>query len=484
MSSQQFAALDLGASSGRVMVADVGPGELRLAEVRRFPHEPVLVPGPPDGAPSLHWDVLQLWAESVAGLREAARRFSGIAGIGVDTWAVDYGLLDATGRLLGNPYSYRDTRTGADVVDRVHQRLPPERLYELNGLQHLPFTTLYQLSAAAGTPPLAAARSLLLLPDLLAHWLGAPPGTEITNASTTGLLSVHAPVWDGELLAASGVAAHLLAPLRHPGEVIGTLRPELAATTGLPAGTRITAVGSHDTASAVVGVPAEHERFAYIACGTWGLVGVELAGPVLSEAGRKANFTNERGVDGTIRYLRNVMGLWLLQESMRSWKRAGGAPDLAALLAEAARRPDGGPVIDVDDPVFLPPGDMPARIAAAVRALGRSEPGSEAAVVRCILDSLAAAFARTVHEAAELSGHQVDVVHLVGGGALNDLLCRLTARACALPVLAGPVEATALGNVLVQARSAGVLSGGLSDLRALVRATHELKRYEPDGRVA
>ncbi len=415
----------------------------------------------------------------MVGLTEAGRRFPGIRSVGVDTWAVDYGLLGADGRLLGNPYCYRDARTGHDVIERVHGGLRPVRMYELNGLQHLPFTTLYQLAAAAGSPVLDAAESLLLLPDLLAYWLGAEPGTEVTNASTTGLLSVREPGWDAELLAAAGVAGRLLAPLRHPGQVIGTLRPELAAVTGLAEGTAITAVGSHDTASAVVGVPADGDRFAYIACGTWGLVGVELIAPVLSEASRKANFTNERGVDGTFRYLRNVMGLWLLQESIRSWQRAGQSPDLTSLLGRAAQLPDGGPVIDVDDPVFLPPGDMPARLLAACRRAGQPEPDSDAGIVRCILDSLAAAFARTVHEAVELSGHEVDVIHLVGGGALNELLCRLTARAAGLPVLAGPVEATALGNVLVQARAAGVLSGDLGDLRALLRRTQELKRYEP-----
>ena len=227
-------------------------------------------------------------------------------------------------------------------------------------------------------------------------------------------------------------------------------------------------------------MPADGDRFAYIACGTWGLVGVELESPVLTEDSRAANFTNEGGVDGRVRYLRNVMGLWLLQESLRTWQRQNRhGVELHRLLDGAADLPDGGPVIDVDDPVFLPPGDMPTRVVEACRRAGLREPSTEVEIVRCILDSLAAAFARTVHQAVSLSGHEVDAIHLVGGGAQNALLCRLTARAAELPVLAGPVEATALGNVLVQARTAGVISGELSDLRALLRRSQGIVRYEP-----
>ena len=477
MTTGTFAAVDLGASSGRVMIGEVGPDRLDLTEVRRFANDPVRVPSALEleGSGSLHWDLLRLWHEIVLGLTEAAGRFD-VRSVGVDTWAVDFGLLDGSGALLGNPFHYRDTRTDG-IADAVHQRISPAELYALNGLQYLPFTTLYQLAAAPAQ--LAAARSLLLLPDLISGWLGADPGTELTNASTTGLLDVRTQDWSPMLLAAAGVPASLLAPLRRPGEVVGVLRSALARETGLPPGTAITTVGSHDTASAVVGVPAATDRFAYIACGTWGLVGVELPAPVLTEASRRANFTNEGGVDGRVRYLRNVMGLWLLQESLRTWQRAGLRPDLPTLLAGAAAQPDGGPLIDVDDPSFLPPGDMPARVIAACRQAGQHEPAGEVAVVRCILDSLAAAFARTVHEAVALSGHQVDVIHLVGGGALNELLCRLTATAAGLPVLAGPVEATALGNVLVQARAAGTIGGDLSDLRALLRRTQRIVRYEP-----
>ncbi|MDQ2964658.1 MAG: FGGY-family carbohydrate kinase, partial [Chloroflexota bacterium] len=243
--------------------------------------------------------------------------------------------------------------------------------------------------------------------------------------------------------------------------------------------TVVTLVGSHDTASAVVGVPAEDGSFAYIACGTWSLVGLELEGPVLTEDSRLANFTNEGGVDDRVRYLRNVMGLWLLQESLRTWELEGLPEQLPALLIAASELPPGGPSIDPDDPVFLAPGGMPARIAAACETSGQRPPASRPDLVRCILDSLAAAYGRTIREAARLSGRSIEVVHLVGGGARNALLCQLTADACELPVVAGPVEATALGNVLVQARAHGLLSGDLESLRALVRSTQDLRRYEP-----
>jgi rhamnulokinase len=465
-------AVDLGASSGRVVVGRVGPSQLDLHEVHRFPNEPVHLP---DG---LHWDILRLYREVLRGLRTAAGDSEPILSIGVDGWGVDYGLLDETGALLGNPYHYRDARTDG-AADKVHALLPFEDLNTINGLQFLPFNTIYQLAAAAGTPQLDAARTLLLLPDLLGYWLTGRAGSEQTNASTTGLLDVRSGDWSEEVLRAAGIHRELLPPLCRPGEAVGPVLADVAEETGLPRSTVVTAVGSHDTASAVVAIPANDQRFAYISCGTWALVGVELERPVLTEESRKANFTNERGVDGQIRYLRNVMGLWLLQESLGAWERRGQPADLPALLTAAAGQPAGGPVVNPDDPSFLPPGDMPARIQAACRRTGQPVPEGQARLVRCILDSLAATFARTVHDAARLSGQEVDVVHLVGGGVRNQLLCQLTADACGLPVLAGPVEATALGNILVQARAHGRITGDLRTLRALLRETQEVLRYQP-----
>jgi rhamnulokinase len=305
---------------------------------------------------------------------------------------------------------------------------------------------------------------------------------ETTNASTTGLLDVVTRRWAGDIVEALSLRPDIFPELRSPGERIGPLRAVVRESTGVPASTDLTLVGSHDTASAVVGVPAQDDQFAYISCGTWALVGVEAGSAIVTDESRAANFTNEGGVDGRIRYLRNVTGLWLLQESMRAWEQAGSPEELVPILEAAASLPSGGPVIDPDDPAFLPPGDMPSRIADACRKTDQPVPVSRAALVRCILESLAAAFARTLDDARRLSGRSVRVLHLVGGGSRNDLLCQLTAEACEVPVIAGPVEAAAIGNVLVQARAHGLLDGDLAVLRALVRATQPLRRFEPGHR--
>jgi sugar (pentulose or hexulose) kinase len=473
------AAADLGASGGRVMVGQVGPGRLDLHEAHRFPNIPVTILG------TLHWDILRLYQGVLDGLRAAARTFD-LASVGIDSWGVDYGLLDSSGALLGNPVHYRDARTDGAVAE-VLAKIPAADLYAATGVQQLPINTICQLAAAARTPQLAAARTLLLIPDLLGYWLTGEVGAEVTNASTTQLYDVRARSWALGLMERAGIPAHLFPALRPPGAVIGGLLPEVASQAGLagrPAPFRVVAVGSHDTASAVVSVPAQGRDFAYISCGTWSLVGVELDHPVLTDASRAANFTNETGVDGTIRYLRNVMGLWLLQESVRVWSDAGPPADLQALLAEAARVPPRRHVIDPDDPVFLPPGDMPARIAEVCRSTGQPPPASPAETVRCIIDSLALAYRRAIRQAQDLSGRQVDTVHIVGGGSRNAMLCQLTADACGLPVVAGPAEAAALGNILIQARSLGAAPADLAGMRALLRTTQPLKRFEPTGGVA
>jgi rhamnulokinase len=471
------AAVDLGASSGRVMVGRVAPNDLELTEVHRFANDPVRLP---DG---LHWDILRLYSEVLHGLREATRAADGLVSVGVDSWGVDHGLLDEAGSLLGEPYHYRDDRT-TRAVTAVHEVVSPAELYARTGLQYLPFNTVYQLEAARDTAAMRLARTMLLIPDLIGYWLTGIRVAESTNASTTALLDVHRRTWDDELIGALGLPRALFPPIGAPGDVIGPLRDEARAVTGATADTVLTLVGSHDTASAVVGVPANDTPFAYIACGTWSLVGVELDRPILSEESRRGNFTNEGGVDERIRYLHNVMGLWLLQESLRTWDAAGTPESLPSLLIAAAELPSGGPIFDPDDPAFLPPGDMAPRIEAACREADQPMPDTRPALVRSILDSLAAAYGRAVRDAVRLSGQSVEVIHLVGGGARNTLLCQLTADACELPVIAGPVEATALGNVLVQARARGVIAGDLEALRALVRSTQDIRRYEPRPSVA
>ena len=480
MTAGAVAAVDLGASAGRVMVGHVGASTLRLQESHRFPNEPVAL------ADGLHWDLDRLYAETLVGLRNAARIAPGLQSVGIDGWGVDFGLIGHDGALVGPPYCYRDPRT-AIGVERVRAAVSAPALYERTGIQHLVFNTIYQLATALGTRELDAAATLLLIPDLVAYLLSGTIQAELTNASTTGFLDAERPEWAVGLLEQIGISPGLLPGIVSPGTIVGQLGRRAETGTGLRPGVRLTTVGSHDTASAVVAVPASSDTFAYISCGTWALVGVELERPVLGDDSRAANFTNERGVDGTYRYLRNVMGLWLLQESMRTWQKEGTPEDLDSLLAAAALVAPGGSVIDVDDPSFLPLGNIPARIAEQCRATDQPVPPNRAALVRCILDSLAAAFARTVEDARRLSGHPIDMVHIVGGGSQNVLLCRLTANACGLPVVAGPVEATALGNVLVQARALGLLAGDLGTLRALVRNTQATRRYEPEtsgGRVA
>lgn len=473
-----YAAVDLGASSGRVIVGRLKDGRLETTEVARFSNAPVGVPA--GEREVLHTDVLGLFREVVAGLRAAAREHGPLTSVGIDSWAVDYGLLDADGALLGNPVHYRDARTHG-VPERVFAHLPAEWLYARTGLQVQPFNTIFQLAAAAGSAQLAAARSLLLLPDLLGHWLSGAVVAEVTNASTTGLLDVRTRQWSDDVL--SGLAAvtgsdvaGLLPRLVEPGTVVGRLRPELGAGEA-----RLVAVGSHDTASAVAGVPMGSARAAYISSGTWSLVGLELSGPVLTADSRTANFTNELGVDGTVRYLRNVMGLWVLQECLRTWQEEGQHVDLPELIAAARAEPALGCVVDLDDPSFLPPGDMPARLAAAAQRAGQEPPRTPAQAARCILDSLALAYRRAVRQAGGLAGREVDVVHVVGGGARNELLCQLTADATGLPVVAGPAEGTAVGNLLVQAQANDDLAPGLPALRQVVADSVTTRRYEPAG---
>lgn len=469
-SSGAVAAVDLGATSGRVVLGRIDRGRLALEVVTRFANAPVRTP---DG---LHWSVLELYRNVIEGLAAAVRAEPGLASIGIDSWAVDYALL-RDGRMLGTPYSYRDERT-ASAVERVHARVSAEELYQRNGLQHLPFTTLFQLDADREAGTLGLADRMLLLPDLVAHWLTGAVSAERTNASTTGLLGVASGEWDRELMMRLAFDPSLFAPLVDAGTALGGLLPTASRGIGATAAV-VTAVGSHDTASAVVAVPATDPDFAYISCGTWSLVGVELERPVLTEESRRAWFTNEGGVDGRVRYLHNVMGLWLLTESVRDWKRDGERVDLAALLAEAAAVTAPVALFDADDPAFLAPGGMPARIAAWLTAHDLPVPSTRAELVRSILESLARAYARAIRTASELSGVRVRAVHLVGGGSNNELLCRLTAEATGLPVLAGPDEATAIGNVLVQARALGLVSGSLESLRTLVARAFPPRGYRP-----
>ncbi|WP_053383299.1 rhamnulokinase [Leucobacter celer] len=472
--SAAVAAVDLGATSGRVILGRVDGGVLRTQHVARFANDPVRTR---DG---LHWNLLELYRQALAGLALAERESPGeIASVGIDSWAVDYGLLRG-GRLLGVPHHYRDARCETGVA-AVHARVPAEQLYARNGLQHLPFNTIFQFAAEGELLDLAD--RVLLIPDLLNYWLTGVEAAELSNASTTGLLDPRSRAWDLELASGLGIPSRILPPLIEAGSRLGSLAPEAAAVVGRTID--VVAVASHDTASAVAAVPAERPDFAYISCGTWGLVGLELDAPVLSDEAYLANFTNEGGIGGTTRFLHNVMGLWLLSESLRHWEP--GATDaqrssrLSELLDEAARVGSASPIFDVNDPVFLPPGDVPDRIRSWFATRGERAPQTPAEIVRSIVESLAAAFAEAVREGSRLADREVSVIHIVGGGSQNTLLCQALADRSGLPVLAGPIEATAMGNLLVQAQTLGLIEPGLESLRAVVARSTRVVAYAPRG---
>lgn len=484
-------AIDLGASSGRVLRGILAGGRLTVEECSRFTNGPVSLPhgaSRETGADEedLVWDVLSLWSGIRAGLVEAARR-GPVDAIGIDTWGVDYGLLSADGRLLANPWAYRCKRTN-QAVEQMHAAMPQETLYQHNGAQHQPFNTLFQLVADRSSASTEAARTALLIPDLIAYWLTGRQVCEVTNASTTGLIDPASRIWSPEILGLLhdrfGVRVPaLLAELVEPGTLIGSVAlSDLSLRTSTDAPTPVVAIGSHDTASAVVGVPAPGRsgRFGFVSSGTWSLVGVELDHPVRSPASAAANFTNELGVDGTVRYLRNVMGMWMLQEILRQWREAGEA-DLswpqACKLAEQAE--PWRTMVNVNDDLFAPPGPMTERID--LWALDHHEPPlrTHGEYLRTVIDSLAAAYRRALRQAQQLSGNRIETVNIVGGGSQNALLCQLTADATGLPVIAGPVEGTAMGNMVVSLRAIGALGGGLDELRQIVADSVITTRYEP-----
>lgn len=477
-------AIDLGASSGRVLRGVFDGKSIKVEECARFSNGPIRVPDAEGG--DYEWDLLSLWRGITDGLAEAARR-GPVDAIGIDSWAVDYALLDEAGRLLRNPYSYRSGRTRR-VIDEFFEAVDPAELYEHNGLQFQPFNSMFQILADRNDARADRACTLLLLPDLLAYWLTGVKVCEVTNASTMGLVDPRTRRWDPWVLEACGdftgrnVEA-LLAPLVEPGEVIGTVNCEgLDLRTHSGEATPVIAVGSHDTASAVVAVPSvDTANFAFISSGTWSLVGMELNEPVCSPQSCAANITNELGVDGTVRYLKNIMGMWVQQECLRQWREESpeGQWDWGTLDAMTEAEEPFQTVFDINDPAFFTPGNMPERIQGWLEARGRSAPSSVSGVLRAVTESLVVAYLEAIAELRALSGQAIEVIHIVGGGSKNALLCQLTADATGLPVVAGPVEGTALGNMVVQLRAIGALEGGLDRLRHVVDASTLTRCYRP-----
>jgi len=466
-----YAACDLGASSGRVVLGSLESGRVELRTIHRFENVPLRLP---DG---LHWNLLSIMGEVLGGLGRAAAE-ARLAAIAVDSWGVDYGLLDADGRLLGLPFHYRDSRTRG-MVERAHDRVPRAELYATTGIQTMPINTIFQLLADQGSPALDVAERLAMIPDLLALWLTGEPASEITDASTTGLLDARTGEWAWGLIDRLGLPRGIFGEPIEPGTEIAPLLTEHGGELGLDAPVPVLAAAGHDTASAFVAAPmGDPDRSAVLSSGTWSLLGLELAEPVLSPQARDFNLTNERGVEGTTRLLRNVMGLWLLEECRRAWSDLGTAPGYDELARLAAAAPAETPLFDPDLDELLAPDDMPAAIATACRRTGQEAPGGRGEMVRSILGSLACKYRLVLERLETASGRRIEVVHVVGGGARNELLCRLTADVLGRPVLAGPAEATALGNVLVQARGLDEL-GSLSEMRSVAAASADPRTYEP-----
>ena len=464
-------ALDLGAESGRTMLGRFDGSRLALEEVHRFPNVPVRL-----GA-HLHWDFPRLFDETLAGMRKAAPE--GVDSLGVDAWGVDFGLLDAKGELLGNPVHYRDRRTEG-MMEAAFQRVPREELYRRTGIQLLPINTVFQLMAMVldGDPRLEVADSLLLIPDLFHRYLTGTTACEFTNATTTQCYDPNRKSWATDLLARLGMPSGIFRDVLPPGTVLGPLLPDMAKATGL-AGTRVVATATHDTGSAVAAVPfANGAHAAYISSGTWSLVGLEISRPMISDATLAANITNEGGVAGTTRLLKNVMGLWLVQECRQSWSQQGQALTYEELMTLAERAKPFTAFIDPDDERFLRPGDIPAKLRMACRETGQPEATDPGQVVRVILESLALKYRRVLGQLEAATESRVDVIHTVGGGAQNRLLCQMTADATGRPLFAGPVEATAIGNLIVQAIALGEL-GSVVDGRELVRNSFPVDEYEP-----
>jgi rhamnulokinase len=462
-------AFDLGAESGRAVVGRFDGERVVLDEVRRFPTQSIRLP---DG---LYWDALGLFGELTAALMHVRASGARVRSIGIDSWAVDFGLLDRHGALLGNPLSHRDGR-GASAMREALARVPAEEIYAITGIQFLPINTLFQLLALES---LDRAETLLLVPDLLAYWLTGERHAEATNASTTQLLDARTGEWSQELLGRLGLPTRIFPPIVEAGSILGGLLAHVADATGLPGSTPVAAVASHDTASAVVAAPLAGAGAAFISSGTWSLVGVELDEPLLTQQACAVNLTNERGFGGTTRLLKNVMGLWLVQECRRAWLREGGAAGYEELAELAAAAPSGA-LFDPDLPDLLTPGDMPARIRAACVNAGQDAPEDRPALLRAIFDSLACKYRLVLDQIEQVTGRTIDTVHVIGGGSQNTFLCRLTANVTRRVVLAGPAEAAALGNVLVQMHAFGDV-GSLAEMREVVRRSTEIRVFEPDA---
>lgn len=472
MPSKQFLAFDLGAESGRALLGTLSNGKLSLEEKHRFANPNGKING------HLHWNLLQQWEELKIGLRKTGSELP-LNGIGIDTWGVDFGLVSADGEVLGNPFMYRDARTDG-MMERVFSVVPRGEVFESTGIQFMQLNSLYQLFALkqSGSPLLKCAQTLLFMPDLFNYLFTGVRKSEFSIATTSQMYDPRRRAWATGMLERLGLPTGILPEIIPSGTVLGALQEDIATECGVTPGIPVIAPACHDTGSAVAAVPATGNDWCYISSGTWSLMGVELDQPLINDKALRYNYTNEGGVGGTIRFLKNIMGLWLVQECRRHFAREGTELTYAELTKMAADAPPLQSIVNPDHGPFGAPGDMPLKIARYCRETNQREPASPGEFVRVCLDSLALAYRRTLAGLEDLLGRRIEVIHIVGGGTQNELLTQMTADACNRPVIAGPVEATAIGNILVQAMATGDV-GSLADAREIVRASFDVKRYEP-----
>lgn len=467
-----FLAFDLGAESGRGIIGSINDGKLELDVVHRFPNGPSRISG------SIYWDTLRLFDQMKYSLSQAVKSGAELSGIGIDTWGVDYALLGKSDVLLSNPYHYRDSRTNG-IMEEVFKLVPAEDVFDATGIQFMQFNTLFQLYAMVleKSPILDIAEMMLLIPNLFYFWFSGVKAAEFTHATTTQCYDPRAGGWAIGLMEKLGIPVNILPEIVQPGTVMGPILPDVADETGTGS-IPIIATASHDTASAVAATPLEGENCAYISSGTWSLMGVEIREPIINEAARRYNFTNEGGVQGTFRFLKNIMGLWLIQESRRAWAKEGGelSYEEIARLAEAAEPFKS--IINPQHPSFLTPGDIPERIRQFCRSTSQPVPDGRGEVARMVFEGLALSYRATLGQIEELTGRPIDTIHIVGGGCQNRLLCQFAADATGRRVIVGPVEATAAGNVLVQAMAVGLIDS-LESARQMVRNSFALEQYTP-----
>ncbi len=473
VATKKLLAFDLGAESGRGLLGLFDGDKVSLEEVHRFPNGPVRT------LDTMHWDVLHLHTQMLNGMRLCAQKFGSVDSIGVDTWGVDFALLGREGTLLGNPRHYRDPHTET-IMEEAFGHVPKMEIFLKTGIQFLRFNSLFQLLALQRdkSPLLEVADSLLFMPDLFHYFFTGIKANEFTDASTSQMLDPHTGSWALDLLAKFGLPTKMMGTIVKPGSVLGPLRPAIASETGLnPA--PIIAPATHDTAAAVAAVPAgSNSNWAYISSGTWSLMGAEIDKPLVNEQAHQYNFTNEGGFGGTTRFLKNIMGLWLVQQCRRTWQREGKEYDYGELAQMAEAAPAFASIVDPDDDSFLLPASMPDALAAFCKKTNQPIPQETGAFVRCCLESLALRYRWVLERLQELLGRKFDAIHVVGGGSQNALLNQFAADACQCPVYAGPVEATAIGNVLVQAIGLGIM-GSLSEAREVVRSSFDVTTYEP-----